>query len=120
MTVWKQQADRQYLWSYDVGASDNPQPPARGPIEDGDIVVTSIDAVAANIADCFRRGEEMPVAPAVSLSDEYASGGGISPDGTLQWRWEHHTDGRRKLMVNILQEGSWQSALDETLPAPLG
>ena len=119
-TVWRQQPDRQYLWAYDVGAPDNPQPPPRRQFEDGDIVVTSIDAVRTDIARCFKRGEEMPVAPAVSLTDEYASGGGISPDGTMQWRWEHHPDGRRKIMVNILKREGWQTVLDETLPAPLG
>ena len=118
-TVWQQQPDREYLWVYDGGAPDNPQPPPRKTFDDGDIVVTSIDAVRTDIAHCFKRGEEMPTAPAVSLSDDYASGGGISPDGTLQWRWEHYPDGRRKIIVNILKRDGWQVALDETLPDPL-
>jgi len=119
-TVWQQQPNREYLWVYDGGSPDNPQPPPRETFEDGDIVVTSIDAVRTDISHCFKRGEEMPTAPAVSLSDDYASGGGMSPDGTLQWRWEHHPDGRRKIMVNMLRRDGWQVALDETLPEPLG
>lgn len=119
-TVWTEQPDRQYLWVYDGGAPDNPQPPPRVDVEDGDIVVTSIDAVRTDIAHCPKRGEEMPVAPAVSLTDEYQSGGGISPDGTLQWRWEHYPDGKRRIMVNILKRDGWQNALDETFPDPLG
>lgn len=119
-TVWKQQDDREYLWVYDGGAPDNPQPPPRETFEDGDIVVTSIDAVAADVAHCPKRGDEMPTAPAVSLTDEYESGGGISPDGTLQWRWEHYPDGKRKILVNILKRDGWQVALDETFPDPLG
>lgn len=120
VTIWQRNDERDYRWIYDAGTPDNPQPPPRksqDPADDGDIVVTALDAVQGRVADCPRRGEGVPTAPAVPIVDEVQSGGGISPDGTLQWRWEHQANGDRRVVVNFLQGGEWVTGLDRAMPA---
>lgn len=116
-TVWERQPDGAYLWTYDMGAPDDPQPAPRQRFEDGDIVVTSLDAVRAQIADCPRRADSVPTPPAFSLAGDFTHGGKVSPDGTLRWRWEHRATGERRLVVDYLHRGEWVSALDETIAA---
>lgn len=117
ITVWERQRDGEYKWTYDVGSPDNPQPPPPEEFEDGDIVVTSLDAVKAGIADCPRRGDEVPAPPAFSIADDFTQGGKVSDDGTLRWRWEHRASGQRRVVVDYFYQGKWQGALDEQMPA---
>lgn len=120
-TVWERQGDRSYKWTYDVGAPDNPQPPAPEPLSDlgpEDIVVTRLDSIKGLVAHCPRAGEEVPSAPAYTITDDASQGGRMSRDGTLRWRWEHTPEGERRIIVDWLTPGKWQVALDETLPAP--
>lgn len=120
VTVWQRQPDREYRWIYDVAGPDVPQPPKREePDFDGpSIVVTSIDAVRGLIADCPKRGEASPAPPGVSLADDVPKGGGVSPDGTLRWRWEHRPDGTKYVVADYLFEGEWQIAIEEGLTSP--
>lgn len=117
ITVWKARQDGEYEWVYDVGTPDDPQPPKPVPLEQGDIVVTAIDAVRAEIADCPGRGAEVPAAPAFSIAEEFNHGGDVSRDGTLRWRWEHRQPRQRRLVVDYFQNGSWVTGLDQDLSA---
>ncbi|QIG54004.1 hypothetical protein G6N82_07430 [Altererythrobacter sp. BO-6] len=117
ITVWERQSDNEYKWVYDVGTPDDPQPPPPKPIEDGDIVVTSIDAVKAGIADCPRGGTTIPAPPAFSLADDFTHGGKVSDDGTLRWRWEHREGGKRRVVVDYFYLGKWQNVVDEDMSA---
>ncbi len=117
--VWQQQGDRSYKWIYGVSGLDDPQPPRRAPPPTpgpNDIVVTAIDSVAGLVADCPREGTNMPVAPAVTITDDASQGGRMSRDGTLRWRWEHGGPEQRRFIVDWLTSGRWQVGLDETLP----
>ncbi|RGP42150.1 hypothetical protein BPTFM16_02461 [Altererythrobacter insulae] len=121
VTVWKRdRATREYNWIYDVAGPDVPQPPKREneAIEGPAIVVTSIDAVQGLIADCPKRGEATPAPPAVSLAGDADQGGGVSPDGTLRWRWEHRTDGTKYVAADYLYQGEWQTVIEEGLTSP--
>lgn len=118
VTVWALQRDGEFAWTYDIGWPDDPQPPPRKEFEDGDIVVTSLDAVKADIADCPRRGEEVPSPPAFSIAGDFADGGQVSRDGTLRWRWEHRGNGARRIVIDYFLRGGWQNGLDETVPPP--
>lgn len=118
ITVWERQDNGDYLWSYDVESPDDPQPPPReDDIQDGDIVVTAIDAVAGNFADCPRRGDPLPAPPAFSIAGDFSQGGEVSDDGTLRWRWEHRGPGERRFIVDYFYQGKWQTGLDQEMPA---
>ena len=120
VTVWQRQSDREYRWFYDVAGPDVPQPPKPKPteVDENAIVVTAIDAVQGLIADCQKRGEVTPAPPAVSLGGDAPQGGGVSPDGTLRWRWEHRADGTKYVAVDYLYQGAWQTAIEEGLTSP--
>ena len=119
-TVWERQSDRSYKWTYDVGAPDNPQPPVREPLPDlgpEDIVVTRMDSIKGLVAHCPRAGEEVPTAPAYTITDDASQGGRMSRDGTLRWRWAHTSQGERRIIVDWLTPGKWEVGTDQTLPA---
>ncbi|NNE49991.1 MAG: hypothetical protein HKN38_07285 [Altererythrobacter sp.] len=120
VTVWKRGPDREYNWVYDVAGPDVPQPPKREieDFEEGAIIVTAIDSVHGLIADCPKRGEATPPPPAVSLAGDNPGGGGMSPDGTLRWRWEHKADGTKHIIADYLYQGEWQTAIEEGLTSP--
>ncbi|MFL0354881.1 hypothetical protein ACI5KX_00260 [Erythrobacter sp. GH1-10] len=115
VTVWERQSDRDYKWVYDVGGPDVPQPPPRKQFEDGDIVVTAIDAVQGLVATCPRAGETVPPPPALSLASDNPGAAKLSRDGTLRWRWEHLTDGRKFVSADYFFNGRWVTAVEETL-----
>lgn len=119
ITVWKRQDNRDYQWVYDVGSPDDPQPPPKEPVEQGDIVVTAIDAVRAEIADCPKRGTEMPAAPAFSIAEDFSQGGEVSSDGTLRWRWEQRGPGERRFVIDYFVNGEWTVGLDQQMPSPV-
>lgn len=115
VTAWQRQPDRSYRYLYDVGGPDVPQPPPRGEIEDGDIVVTAIDAVKGLIATCPRAGEPIPPPPADSPVAARPQDVRQSPDGTLRWRFEHRGDGAKYVVAEYYYLGAWETALEESL-----
>lgn len=118
VTTWERQSDNSYKWSYDVAGRDNPQPPPRREIEDGDIVVVAIDAVQGLIATCPRAGEEIPPPPPIPVGMEGAANAILSSDGTLRWRWEHQADGTKYVAADYFYLGEWVTAIEESLASP--
>ncbi|MEE4315844.1 nuclear transport factor 2 family protein [Erythrobacter dokdonensis] len=114
VTVWERQGDGQYRYVYDVGGPDVPQPPPRKPVEDGDIVVTSIDAVLGLVASC-PRGDEVPPPPAIPIGEDGKADARLSRDGTLRWRWEQRDDGTRYAAADYFYEGRWLTAFEQSL-----
>jgi hypothetical protein len=115
VTVWERQPDGEYRYVYDVGGDDVPQPPPRKPVEDGDIVVTSLDAVNGMIASCPRGQDEIPPPPAIPIGEDGKADARLSRDGTLRWRWEQRDDGTRYFAVEYFFEGRWLTALEQTI-----
>lgn len=116
VTLWQRQDDDTYLWLYDAGTPDNPQPPPPGPdgaLEENAIVVTALDSIQGLVADC--RGTAPPL-PADMASRRATMTGWTSPDGTLSFLWET-AGGRRHLIADWLYEGRWQTALEHAWPA---
>lgn len=115
ITVWERQADGQYRYVFDASGDDVPQPPPRKPVEDGDIVVTSIDVVQGLVASCPRQGAEFPPPPAIPVGEQGKADARLSRDGTLRWRWEHRDDGTRYAAADYYYAGRWLSAFEQTL-----
>ncbi|QYU66454.1 hypothetical protein J4558_15880 [Leptolyngbya sp. 15MV] len=82
------------------------------------ILVVGDELIQGNVADCPARGSAAPPPPAETLAGSPRSDGGISPDGTLEWRWEHHPDGSRRVAARYLLDGRWQDAMTQDWPAP--
>ncbi len=118
VTTWARQSDASYKWTYDVAGRDNPQPPPRREFEDGDIVVTAIDAVQGLIATCPRAGEAVPPPPAIAIGEDGSSDAKLSRDGTLRWRWEHRGGGIKYVTAQYFYEGEWVTAIEESLASP--
>lgn len=119
VTVWERQADGEYRYVFDVGGDDVPQPPPRKPVEEGNIVVTAIDAVQGLVASCPRGGAAIPPPPAIAVGEEGKTDARLSRDGTLRWRWEHRADGTRYAAADYFYEGRWLTAFEQSL-APTG
>jgi hypothetical protein len=119
VTTWVRQSDGAYKWTYDVAGRDDPQPPPRAQIEDGDIVVTSIDSIAGLVATCPRRDESVPPPPAIPIGEDGATDAQLSRDGTLRWRWEHRAGGVKYVTAEYFYEGQWLTAIEESLASPL-
>ena len=115
VTVWERQSDGRYLWTYDVGGDDVPQPPPRKPVEDGDIVVTAIDAVKGLVASCPRGSGEIPPPPAIPIGEDGKADARLSRDGTLRYRWEQRDDGTRYAAAEYFYEGRWLLAFEQSL-----
>ena len=121
VTAWQwQPSDRSYEWIYDLGGEDNPQPPppADPDIPEGAIVVPGMTAINGMTADCPPRGEAFAES-ALDMPAGVDFGVKSAADGSLHYRWEHHADGTRRVLVGWMREGEWQTALDFTAPAPL-
>ncbi|MBI1402465.1 MAG: hypothetical protein GC147_04555 [Porphyrobacter sp.] len=116
VTVWERQSDGDYRFVYDAGGPDVPQPPPKKPVEDGDIVVTSLDAVLGLVASCPRGGAEVPPPPAIPVGEEGKADAHLSRDGTLRWRWDQRDDGTRTVTVDYFSEGRWLPAFTQSLP----
>lgn len=117
ITVWERQSDGEYRWIYDSGMPDDPQPPAREKPEEGDIVVTAMDAVRGHVADCRKPGDPpLPPVPEPLYSMGTQLGAKSSPDGTLVWRWVHvgpgEGQGHRLFSSQIHRDGTWEGALN--------
>ncbi len=112
-TVWQLHGERDYRWTYDMGGADVPQPPPpppRVPPSDEVIVVPGLGLIDGKVADCPRgSARETPVRVVVDIPPGH---GALAADGTLAWRWEHRADGARRIVVDYLREGRWQTALD--------
>jgi len=119
LTVWERQGDGQYRYVFDAGGPDVPQPPPRKQFEDGDIVVTSIDAVLGLVASC-PRGGEIPPPPAIPIGEDGKADARLSRDGTLRWRWEQREDGTRFAAAEYFYEGRWLTAFEQSLTPPGG
>lgn len=118
VTVWERQRDLTYKWVYDVAGPDVPQPPPRKEIEDGNIVVTAIDAVEGLVATCPRGDEQVPPPPALRSGSEETGKAQLSGDGTLRWRWEHRDEGTKFVAADYWYNGAWITAIEQRL-APL-
>jgi hypothetical protein len=117
--VWQRQGDGSYRWLYHAAGPDVPQPPPRAVPEDGDIVVTALDAVQGLIASCPRGGADIPPPPAVSLAGEAPGDATLSRDGTLRWRWEQPDAERKFIAAEYFYEGRWLIAFELSLPSSL-
>ena len=118
VTVWKRSRDGAYEWQYEVAGPDNPQPPPRAPVEDGDIVVTAIDSIRGLVATCPRAGDEIPAPPAIPISQGPGEAS-LSRDATLRWRWEHEEDGTKFIEAQYFYEGVWETVIEERLASAL-
>ncbi len=114
VTVWERQGNGEYRWTYDVAGRDDPQPPPRAAPEDGDIVVTAMNAVEGLVATCAREMMVEP-APPLSIGSQNAQ---VSRDGTLRWAWEHRADGIKRVVADYFFEGEWVRAIEEELASP--
>ncbi|AOL93618.1 hypothetical protein [Porphyrobacter sp. LM 6] len=115
ITVWERQPDGGYRYIFDAGGPDVPQPPPRKPVEDGNIVVTALDAVKGMIASCPRGGASIPPPPAIPVGEDGKTDARLSRDGTLRWRWEHRADGTRYAAAEYFYEGRWLTAIEQSL-----
>lgn len=114
--VWQRQIDGSYKWVHNAAGYDDPQPapePETEPEEGENIIVVENNDAQGFVADCRRQGEEMPPAPAYTISPPARGGGGRSVDGTLIWGWIHGGDGSRELSVDFLENSEWQKPLDQ-------
>lgn len=115
VTVWERQTGGEYRYVFDVGGDDVPQPPPRKRIEEGDIVVTEIDAIQGLVASCPRAGAPVPPPPAIALGEDGKTDAKLSKDGTLRWRWEHRPDGTRYAAAEYWYQGRWVTAIEQSL-----
>lgn len=120
VTVWEWQDGGGYKWVYDMGAPDNPQPAPRPELDipDDAIIVPGMTAINGRVADC-PGDQAFPLAPETEVAAGVDSRSRQSKDFTLQWRWEHHDDGTRRVVVEYLRSGQWEQVLDFTAPEPL-
>lgn len=118
ITIWQRQSNNEYRWIYDGASADVPQPPPRAQVEDGDIVVTAIDAIEGLVATCPRADETIPAPPTDSPVGMRASDVRQSRDGTLRWRYQHLDNGTKFVAAEYFYEGQWLTAIEETLAAP--
>lgn len=115
ITVWERQPNNEYRYVFDAGGLDVPQPPPKKPVEEGGIVVTTIDAVQGLVATCPRGGTPVPPPPAILIGEEGKADARLSRDGTLRWRWEHRADGTRYGAADYFYQGRWLTAIEQSL-----
>ncbi len=117
-TVWALQDDlRTYKWTYDIGAPDNPQPPAPPPEVEPDedtIVVSELTSITGHVADCSPAKED---GRHLSISMAEESEMGLSQDRSLVWQWDQFADGTRGVIVHYLRNGELEQVLDLSFPA---
>jgi hypothetical protein len=115
VTVWERQASGEYRYVYDAGGDDVPQPAPKPAQEEGDFVVTAIDAVQGLVATCPRAPGAVPPPPAIPIGEEGKADARLSRDGTLRWRWEHRADGTRFAAADYFHQGRWVTAIEQSL-----
>lgn len=116
-TVWKVQKGNSYLWAYDLGWLDDPQPPPPDDLaEDTNaIIVSGMAMIEGKAADCRRDQGPPPLSPQVKGLSSWQHVG-VSRDKTLQWAYEHQADGTRRVAVFYLRDGEWQEAVNVRIP----
>ncbi|MXO86589.1 hypothetical protein GRI38_11195 [Altererythrobacter aurantiacus] len=122
VTVWERQPNGEYLYTYDFGAPDNPQPvapPKQPAIGENDIVVTAMNMVEGNVSQCATRGTTIPAPPALTTPANAQVSSTLSDDRTLRWTWQHGPAQQRSVTVDWIVDGAWQQALSFTAPEPL-
>lgn len=107
-----------------MASPDNPQPPPPpapvAPVPgENVIVVPGLDSIEGRVADCRRNDAQSaaPVPQVASTAQTVSTGQSAttrSTDGTLQFNWQHHADGMRRVVVDYLRDGEWQQAIDFT------
>ena len=120
-TVWQRQRDRTYRFIYSLAELADPQPaprPAQSAPKEGDIVVTAMDAVQGYVADCPTVAAPVPSPPVKVASQGATSGGGVSADRTLSWRWTHVADGGQAMDSVYFSDGAWADVPQNTIPMP--
>ncbi len=119
VTAWARQSDNSYKWIYDANGRDNPQPPPRQQQEEGEIIVTAINAIAGLVATCPSnsrdRDEGVPPPPPMAIGEDGKADAQLSRDGTLRWQWEHRPDGTKFVKAEYFYEGAWEVAFEESL-----
>ncbi len=122
-TVWLRQADESYRFVYEGGALDDPQPAPMpdqpAPLED-EIVVAGIDSIAGIVADCPAEDAPLTAAPVADTPAGVSTSTSQSRDGTLRWRWEHHGEGKYRVVASYWTYNGWQTPLDVTFPMSIG
>jgi hypothetical protein len=123
VTVWERQRDGTYRWTYDMGAPDtaltereNRDRELQSEEDATVIVVEAIPMIQGEVADCRDEAAPATGAPWPDAAGA-ATGGGVSRDGSLAWRWVHGADGRRMFAAQQWRGGAWQSALDFAVTA---
>ena len=112
-TVWQQQRDRSYLYTYDLAGEDAAltarENRMRGPIAEGEnvIVVTALSSVRGEVADCAKDDARFGATPLAGTGSSRMSG-----DGTLAWSAQNLEDGRRVFRSQYWQNGAWREALE--------
>lgn len=117
--VWERQPDLDYSFSFLMAAADDPQPPPPEAPGENEIVVTALDSVRADVADCARRGETLPSPPVALTTPGLTEGGGVSKDQTLSWRWIQQGAGPRRFFVDYISDGEWKTAYEESFSSTL-
>ena len=104
-TVWRKK-DGEWRWVYD-GGGDLDVPRAEG----GDIKPT--------VASCTTRPTAAAVpAPIEGFSPPFKTGSGTSTDGTLTWHYRVDAHGARHFVTQLWDGSSWQTVIDDRVPAP--
>lgn len=114
VTVWQLQPDGSFKWTYDVAGRDDPQPAPRTAPEEGDIVVTALNAVEGLVATCVRPGETLTDPPPLPFG---AANAQIARDNTLRWTWAMGADGAKRVRADYFYDGEWVTAIEETFGA---
>jgi hypothetical protein len=130
VTVWERQRNGTYRWSYDMGAPDTAlterENRDREPQSEDDatvIVVQAIPMIQGEVADCRADAADATGATwpdTAGATTGAATGGGISRDGSLAWRWVHGADGRRIFAAQQWRGEAWEPALDFAVTAEGG
>ena len=112
VTVWQRQGDGDYRWLYHTATLDDPQPAPPPAVEPGPdtIIVGALDPIEGRAADCGAAADlAMDGLSATSASGRH--GQFAARDNSLRWRWEHHADNRRRVVVDWVRDGRWQEAM---------
>ncbi|WP_379922743.1 hypothetical protein [Erythrobacter sp. R86502] len=117
VTVWERQPSGDYRYIFDASGDDVPQPPPppQQQVEEGDIVVTEMDAVTGLVASCPRKDTTVPAPPAIPIGEDGKADARLSRDGTLRWRWEQSANGTRSIVADYFYEGRWLNAIEQSL-----
>ena len=104
-TVWRKK-DGEWRWIYD-GGGDLEAPRAEG----GDIKPV--------VASCASRPTQAAVPePIEGLDPPFKTGSGTSVDSSLTWHYRVDAHGARHFVAQLWDGSSWQTVIDDRVPAP--